>query len=116
MSTAARLAAQIARDTERLAAIRAHELRREIEARQRAREAFRRAQLERDREIGAVVRQAGMDTWRPEELLGLLLHTMANAGDSVTMRMGYLKIGQEAWPNRTPKVAASPPVMEEPGI
>ena len=114
MSTAARLAAQIARDTERLAAIRAHELRREIEARQRAREIFRRAQLERDRELGAVVRQAGMDTWRPEEILGLLLHTMANAGDSLTMRMGYLEIGQEAWP-RSMGAKATPPAMEEPG-
>jgi Conjugal transfer protein TraD len=98
--TSTKQAERVARATQRLAALKAQQLMREMREQHRARQRARRLQERRRLELGAAVAVSGVDHLSFEELVGMLLDAKERLGSSPTMMLGMRKKGAE-WLDRS---------------
>jgi hypothetical protein len=95
MTTEEKVMERIAREAQRLAGLKARELRRSQRRAIRERREAARLEQERRAVFGNAVVCAGLASFEPDEIVGLLLDAKERMGESLTQRMAARKRGQE---------------------
>lgn len=90
-----KLTERVANATQRLAALKARQLLRELRAEHQAKQRARRNELRRRFDFGAAVLTAGCGEFAAVEVIGLLLDAKQRIGTSPTMRLAARKRGQD---------------------
>jgi hypothetical protein len=107
-----KLAERLANTADRLARLKARQLLRDMQTKNRIEDAERRADVRRRIELGSAVLTAGCGDWTPTEIVGLLLDGRERAGSSPTMRIGARRRGEEHL-SLTPKPRGQDPPNQE---
>lgn len=107
MSTQQKLVERMTAAANRLASMRARQLLAEMRAEHHERDRARRELVKRRASFGDVIMQCGLGDWSPQEIRGLVLHTLDQTGTSPTVRLGFRKRAEDGTGNaRGPPKAA----------